>query len=132
MLCALIAFSSYGQGKSVSYKDGQDLFNGYFAKAKSTKKSTPGIVVIPAWMGGNEHTSHSADQLAALGYHAFVADIYGEGKNPKNPTEARELSSYYKNNPSVYQRRIKTAIDELIKLGADTNVPEESVSPGSL
>ncbi|MDB5257991.1 MAG: dienelactone hydrolase [Chitinophagaceae bacterium] len=119
MLCALIAFSSYGQGKSFSYKDGQDPLSGYLAKAKSTKKSIPGVVVIPAWMGVSEHTNHTADQLAALGYHALVADIYGEGKNPKSPTEARELSSYYKNNPVIYQRRIKAAIDELVKQGAD-------------
>jgi len=119
LLGALIAFSSYGQGKPFSYKDGQDALSGYLVKAKSTKKSVAGVVVIPAWMGVNEHTNHTADQLAALGYHALVADIYGEGKNPKNPTEARDLSSYYKNNPVIYQRRIKTAINELVKQGAD-------------
>ena len=119
LFCTWIAFSSYGQGKAFSYKDGQDPLRGYLSKAKSTKKSIPGVVVIPAWMGVNEHTNHSADQLASLGYHALVADIYGEGKNPKSPAEARDLSSYYKNNPVVYQRRIKTAIDELVKQGAD-------------
>lgn len=119
LLCAWIAFSSYGQGKLLSYKDGQDALSGYLAKAKSPKKSIPGVVVIPAWMGGNEHTNHSADQLAALGYHALVADIYGEGKNPKSAAEAKDLSGYYKNNPIIYQRRIKTAIEELIKQGAD-------------
>lgn len=118
-LWSLMAFSSYGQGHSFSYKDGKDPLSGYLAKAKSTKKSLPGVVIIPAWMGVSEQTNHTADQLAALGYHALVADIYGEGKNPKSMTEARDLSSYYKNNPVIYQRRIKTAIDELVKQGAD-------------
>lgn len=119
LLCALVAFSSYGQGKSFSYKDGNDQLNGFLAKAKSTGKNVPGVIVIPAWMGVNEHTNHSADQLAALGYHALVADIYGAGKNPKSTKEAAEISSYYKNNPSIYQHRIKVAIDELVKQGAD-------------
>ncbi|MDB5272097.1 MAG: dienelactone hydrolase [Chitinophagaceae bacterium] len=118
--CVAMSLSSYGQ-KTISYVDNKDVLSGYFAKAKSEKKNTPGVVVIPAWMGGNEHTKHSADELSALGYHAFVADIYGEGKNPKSPAEAKELSSYYKNNPEIYQRRIKAAIDQLIKQGADAN-----------
>ncbi len=122
LLWTMIAFASYGQGKPLAYLDGKDPLSGYVAKATTTtKKLTPGIVILPAWMGGNEHTNHTADQLAALGYHALVADIYGEGKNPKNPTEARALSSYYKNNPTIYQRRIKVAIDELIKQGADSS-----------
>jgi dienelactone hydrolase len=119
LFCVGIVFSSYGQGQSFSYKDGADPLSGYLAKTKSTRKAIPGVVIIPAWMGVNEHTDHTADQLAASGYHALVADIYGEGKNPKNTTEARELSNYYKNNPVVYQRRIKAAIDALVKQGAD-------------
>jgi len=119
LLWAVVAFASLGQGKVFPYLDGNDHLSGYLVKAKSAKKTIPGVVVIPAWMGGNEHTHHSADQLAALGYHALVADIYGEGKNPKSVTEAKEISSYYKNNPVIYQRRIKVAMDELVKQGAD-------------
>ncbi len=119
LLWATIAFSSFGQGKALTYFDGKEALNGYIAKAKTTKKNAPGVVILPAWIGGNAHTNHTADELAAIGYHALVADIYGEGKNPKSPAEAKELSSYYKNNPDIYQYRIKLAIDELIKQGAD-------------
>ena len=118
-LCLTIAFASYGQGKSYAYKDGKDAMNGYLAKSKTSKPNVPGILILPAWMGVNEHSNHSADLLSASGYHALVADIYGEGNNPKNMTEASTLSSYYKNNPAIYQHRIKVAMDELIKQGAD-------------
>jgi dienelactone hydrolase len=119
MMLVTIGLRAYSQGKTFPYVDGKDALSGYLAKSGLKKKNTPGIVVIPAWMGVDEHARHSADLLAASGYHALVADIYGEGKNPKSPAEAKELSSYYKNNPDIYQRRIKVAIEQLVKQGAD-------------
>ena len=36
------------------------------------------------------------DKLAALGYVAFAADIYGKGIHPANPQEARALAGKFK------------------------------------
>lgn len=115
----LLSSNSYAQQIPVNYSDGDNKLTGYFSKAKANKVKVPGIVIIPAWFGITDHEKTSANKLAALGYHAFAADIYGVGNSPKTPQEAGEKSGYYKSNPEIFQSRIRAAIAQLIKKGAD-------------
>ncbi|WP_026898424.1 dienelactone hydrolase family protein [Daejeonella oryzae] len=115
----LLGKHTYAQRINTNYSDGATKLQGYFAKAKTNQNKAPGVVIIPQWMGLSDHEKKSADKLALLGYHALAADIYGEGVKPKDAKEAGEKSGYYKNNYKVYQSRIKAAIDELIKKGAN-------------
>src|ERR1700748_3766145 len=83
---------------SVTYNDGSQTLSGVLVKpAKATSKKV-GVLILPAWMGIDEHSKTVAKQLAEEGYTAFVADIYGEGHYPKSPKEAGELSGHFKNN----------------------------------
>jgi len=109
----------FAQGKDVIYSDGSASLKGYYVKAQGAKGKAPGVIVIHAWMGLDDHARHSADKLSKLGYNALAADIYGENSRPKDKQEAAKTSSYYKNNPAIYQSRIKAAVDELVKLGSD-------------
>lgn len=111
---------SFSQGKYLKYSDGNTILQGYLVKAKTDQKA-PGVVIIHQWMGLTDHEKNTADKLAALGYHALAADIYGEGVTPKNTSEAGEKVDYYKTNFNVFQSRIQSAIDQLIKEGADAN-----------
>jgi dienelactone hydrolase len=54
-----------------------------------------------------------------MGYSTFVADIYGADKRPKNYSEAGERAGYFKKNIREYQTRIKLALAELVKQGAN-------------
>lgn len=108
------------QGKKLKYLDGNAVLEGYLAKPQRVQKA-PGIVIIHQWMGLTEHEKDIADKLAALGYYALAADIYGEGSGPKSNKEATEKSGYFKTNYQVYQSRIKAAIEALIKEGADAS-----------
>ncbi|NEU07170.1 dienelactone hydrolase family protein [Flavihumibacter sp. R14] len=114
-----IAGSSFAQGTVVSYKDADASLQGYFVKAKSNKAKAPGIVIVHQWMGLSDHEKGAATKIAALGYHAFAADIYGTGNMPKTPQEAGEKAGYYRNNPTIFQSRIKAAITQIVKQGAD-------------
>ena len=117
----LITVTSFGQISKVAYSDGTQQLEGYFANAKKANPKKIGVIVLPAWMGVDNNAKESAEALAKLGYHAFVADIYGVGNNPKNTSEAGKNAGFYKNNPAEYQKRIKLAIDQLVKAGADKN-----------
>ncbi|WP_322549357.1 dienelactone hydrolase family protein [Flavobacterium psychraquaticum] len=117
----LTTITSFGQVSKVAYSDGTQLLEGYFAKAKKANPKKIGVIVLPAWMGVDNNAKESAEALAKLGYHAFVADIYGVGNNPKNTSEAGKNAGFYKNNPAEYQKRIQLAIDQLVKAGADKN-----------
>ncbi|EAZ95967.1 probable dienelactone hydrolase [Flavobacteria bacterium BAL38] len=117
----IASLNCFGQLKTVDYFDGNQKLEGFFAKSLKANPKKIGVVVLPAWMGIDAHAKESAEALAKLGYHAFVADIYGVGNNPKNTGEAGKNAGFYKNNPLEYQKRIQLAIDELVKAGADVN-----------
>ena len=120
-LILFMALNSVAQLKPVAYKDGDQKLNGFAIAPAKPIKQNPGILILPAWKGIGNHSKAVAEKLAKLGYHAFIADIYGEGHYPANPKEAGEQSGHYKNNPAIYQKRISLALEQLIKSGADAN-----------
>ncbi|MXV15675.1 dienelactone hydrolase family protein [Hufsiella ginkgonis] len=111
----------FAQGKNVVYKDGTTGLTGYFVKANIAKPGAPGVVILHQWLGLTDHEKESARKLSLLGYNAFAADAYGTNARPKDMKEAGEKAGYYKTNWQIYQGRIKAAITELVKLGADPN-----------
>ncbi|RZJ24495.1 MAG: dienelactone hydrolase family protein, partial [Flavobacterium sp.] len=80
-----------------------------------------GILILPAWKGIDDHAKEVAQKLASEGYYTFVADIYGEGNYPKDASQAGERAGFYKKNYADYQRRIRLALDQLIKSGANAD-----------
>lgn len=104
---------------TIFYKEGATVLEGYLTKPTSAGKA-PGIVIIHAWMGITDHEKNTADRLAALGYYALDADIYGKGVHPKNAKEAGQLAQQYEGKDyETYLARINAAIDEIVKQGAD-------------
>lgn len=107
------------QLKSVDYSDNDQKLSGFAAVPKKEFNNKAGVLILPAWMGIDEHSKESAEKLQAMGYFAFVADIYGVDKRPTNSTEAGEIAGYFKNNITEYHKRIQLALDQLIKQGAN-------------
>lgn len=114
-------FLGHSQLKPIEYKDGAQVLSGVSVNPKNPQKNNPGILILPAWMGVDDHAKDSASRLAALGYYTFVADIYGVNKRPTNFKEAGETAGYYKNNILDYQRRIQLALDQLVNQGANAD-----------
>ncbi|GGD24139.1 dienelactone hydrolase family protein [Flavobacterium orientale] len=120
LFCLLwIPLPIHAQLQSVSYNDGVQSLNGFVSKPATPNKEQSGILILPAWMGIDDHSKEVAQQLSALGHHAFIADIYGEGNYPTSTSEAGKQAGIYKKNVGDYQRRIQLALDELIKAGAN-------------
>lgn len=117
----LMALQSFSQQKitPLTYKEGGQKLNGFLGTPSKLGKVKAGILILPAWLGINDHSKDVAEKLTKRGYYTFVADIYGEGKYPADVKQAGEQSGYYKSHPEAYQKRIKAALDELIKAGAD-------------
>lgn len=111
----------------VKYADNNQLLNGYLTIPSTTTKNKSGVLILPAWMGIDAHAKQSAEDLAKLGYYAFVADIYGEGNYPKNYEDAGKNAMYYKSHVDLYRKRIRLALEQLIKGGAN---PENIVVIG--
>lgn len=120
-LLGILLFSNgvAAQLKAVRYTDGSQKLNGLAIKAKKSNKKKAGVLILPAWKGIDTHAKQSAEKLSKMGYHAFIADIYGEGNYPTNTQEAGKQAGYFKNNFAGYQRRIQLALDQLIIAGAN-------------
>jgi dienelactone hydrolase len=123
LLFATILFSNTinAQLKTVKYADGNQPLNGLFIKSAKKSSNNPGILLLPAWFGIDNASKAMAEKLSKLGYHVFIADIYGEGNYPKNTAEAGKQAGYYKTNFTEYQKRINIALQELIKSGANAD-----------
>ena len=78
------------QSRVVPYSYGETILEGYLAWDDSVKGKRPGILVIHEWWGHNEYARSRAEQLAALGYVAFAADMYGKGKVTTHTEKASE------------------------------------------
>ena len=107
------------QLKSVDYNDGQQKLSGFVSKPSKELKNKPAVLILPAWMGIDDHAKESAAELSNLGYYTFVADIYGVGNKPTNYSEAGQKAGYFKKNITEYQKRIALALEQLIKQGAN-------------
>ena len=110
--------SLYAQNlKQVVYKDGSQKLNGLITE--SSKKSQPGVLILPAWKGIDNEAKQAAIDLSKQGYVAFIADIYGEGNIPTDNATAAKIATQYKTDYVAYQKRINLALQELIKAGVD-------------
>lgn len=120
LLAALMAgvFQVQAQLHTVAYQDEAQQLKGLLAAPAKPRAAKGGVLLLPAWMGIDQHSKDVAQQLSAMGYYVFVADIYGEGHYPKTTKEAGEQSAYYKQHVDEYQRRIRLGLEQLHKAGA--------------
>ncbi|CDI01536.1 Dienelactone hydrolase [Candidatus Competibacter denitrificans Run_A_D11] len=99
--------------KTVEYRQGETRLVGYLAYPKDAKGPLPGILVVHEWMGLNDYAKRRAEQLAALGYVALAADIYGDGKLAANREEAGKLAGSYKQDRPLLRARATAGLAAL-------------------
>jgi dienelactone hydrolase len=105
--------------EKVEYTEGTNKLEGFivYDSAKTTgSKKLPGMVIVHDWMGVGDYVKMRAEQMAQLGYVAFVADIYGKGVRPKDAKEAGALAGQFKSGDRKSLRaRAEAAYNELKK-----------------
>ena len=106
------------QLQPITYMDNGQKLTSLHAKPSKEKDNKAGILILPAWKGIQQHEKEVAEKLTAMGYHTLIADIYGEGKYPKDAKEAGTMAGYYKSNISEYQHRVEIALMQLVRAGA--------------
>ena len=120
LFCLIVAgaVSSYAAGvvgKTVEYSSGSVTMKGYLVYSDKIQGKRPGILVVHEWWGLNDYSRKRADMLAELGYVAFAVDMYGDGKNVDNPSDAGKLAGEVMQNTSAMRTRFLAAMDFLKK-----------------
>ena len=101
--------------QTVEYHQGDTTLEGFVAYDDATTGQRPGVLVVHQWMGLTDYEKHRAEQLAALGYVAFCADIYGKGIRPQTTGEASVEATKYKSNRALLRVRVNAGLAALKK-----------------
>lgn len=96
--------------KTVTYSYGDTKMQGYLAWDDAKTGKRPGVLVVPEWWGINDYAKKRADQLAALGYVAFAADMYGDAKLTDSPKEAGMLAGGVRKDLKAWEGRARAAL----------------------
>ena len=99
--------------KSVEYRDGDAVLEGYLAWDNATTAKRPGVLVVHEWTGLNDYAKSRCRQLAELGYVAFAVDMYGKGIRPQTTEEAAQQASIYRSDRQLMRRRVTAGLDVL-------------------
>lgn len=91
--------------KVVTYAHDGTTLKGYLAWDDGIKGKRPGVMVVHEWWGLNSYAKKRAEQLAGLGYVAFAADMYGEGKSTTNPKEAGQMAGEVRKSSKTWVGR---------------------------
>lgn len=118
--------------ETIEYKDGDVTCRGVLVYDKPEVGAAvlrPGVMVIPEWWGINDYIKGRAKQLAELGYVAFIADMYGEGKSTTKVEEASAWSKLRDDRPKFRQRAM-AGLEAFKKAAANTVDPTRIAAIG--
>lgn len=112
MIIPTFAFSQ--TVKNIEYKVGDvTLKSKLVLPQKTDGKKVPVVVLFPDWMGNGDFLLGRAKEIAKLGYAAFAADVYGDGKLAKDVKEASKLAGALKEGKrEELRKRVKEGIDQ--------------------
>jgi dienelactone hydrolase len=101
--------------KVVDYEHDGTKLKGFLAYDDASKDKRPGVLVFPEWWGLNDYAKNRAKQLAEMGYVAFAADLYGEGKviDTAHPEDALKTVTTLRQNQKVWRGRADAALKQL-------------------
>ncbi|MGZ5100729.1 MAG: dienelactone hydrolase family protein [Usitatibacter sp.] len=101
--------------KTIPYQHEGKTMQGFLAYDDAKAGPRPGILVINEWWGLNDYAKSRTRQLAEMGYVAFAADMYGDGKTTRDPKEAQAWSSAAGSQPGALAAASKAGLDVLSK-----------------
>jgi dienelactone hydrolase len=119
LLAAASLFFAAAEAKvvtqTIAYPHDGKTMQGYLAYDDAKSGPRPGILVIHEWWGLNDYAKSRTRQLAEMGYVAFAADMFGDGKTTKDPNEAKAWSSAASSQAGYLAAASKAGLEVLKK-----------------
>ncbi len=103
------------QTKTIEYEYNGVKLQGFLAYDDAIKVKQPAVLVFPEWWGLNDYAKGRVKQLAELGYVAFAADLYGDGKviDVAHPEDAQKMAASLRANVAAWRGRAAAALKVL-------------------
>lgn len=105
--------------EQVAYDDGECALTGLVARPQGTPRAA--VLVFPTIMNPTQSVLDKAQDLAANGYLAMVADFYG--KVPADFDQSREFAMEIRSTPELYRQRLRASLKALATLDDATGLP---------
>jgi dienelactone hydrolase len=99
--------------ENVYYSGDGVTMKGFVAFDDDTATAKPIVLILPEWWGIGDYTRGRAKQLAELGYLAFAADMYGEGKTAETPDDAGKLATPFYTSATLGKSRFDAALQKI-------------------
>lgn len=103
----------------IAYADGETALTGLLARPAGQPRAA--VVVFPTIMNATPSVERKAQDLAAHGYLALVADFYGQA--PQGMDAARECALAIRETPQAYRQRLRAAVKALANLPEAAGLP---------
>lgn len=99
--------------ETVVYDGPGGPFEGVLAHDATATGERPGVLVVPNVLGQKEADNQVAERLAGLGYVAFVADVFGQGKRAqRGPDMGRYMNDCLADRAQL-RERLRASLDVL-------------------
>lgn len=98
---------------AIEYEYDGTKLKGFLAYDDSTKDKRPGVMVVHEWWGLNDYAKERCKKLAELGYVAFAADMYGDGKLTTHPEDAMKFATAVRSNVKAWRGRAEAGLKVL-------------------
>ena len=100
------------QTQDIDYRADADM-RGYLAFDEAKAGPRPGVLVFHEGLGLGDFVMARARMLAELGYVAFAADMFGEGRQARNLQEVAKLVGGLRSEPEIMRKRGRAALATL-------------------
>jgi len=99
--------------EEIAYDFEGTTHKGILAYDPAISSLRPGILVVHEWTGRNDYAIGRAKELAGMGYVAFAADYYGDGKSTTDRKIAGEWAGAARADLDRFQRLGQAALEVL-------------------
>ena len=108
--------------EEVQYTANGIPLKGFLSYDENQEGLRPGIIVVHEWWGNNDYSKRRAEMLAKLGYIALAIDMYGNGKQAHNPSDAGKFAAEAMQNMDEAKARFDAGVNFLKEQSqTDTN-----------
>jgi dienelactone hydrolase len=97
--------------QDISYYDGEQLLIGKLIHKEGLNEKRPLVLVAPAFEGRNQFAIEKGEELARLGYIAFVMDIYGDAAFAEGVENSLKLMMPYVEDRGLLRSRVLAAFN---------------------
>lgn len=119
VLLLLLSFPALAeiQTKAITYEHDDVKLTGHLYWDDAMEGKRPGVMVVHEWWGLNDYAKKRAKMLAELGYVAFAADMYGDGKVTDKPSQAKEWMQEVTVDVDGWRERAALGLEQLRNSG---------------